>query len=166
MGWFLKKSISSSLSGWFEVKDQKIIELIKSLQQKLNDRELPLIESHDRNWFRISALRENIFFNGEFFTFALRKPRPEGWELQLFTEARESPLGQLPKTVLSIPIHAEAMFLYLKSVEKDEEDEDIYDDPANMMRKHLDPLVRKTGLRKLVRTSKGIRGIVCLPENP
>ncbi|SVE47215.1 uncharacterized protein METZ01_LOCUS500069, partial [marine metagenome] len=60
----------------------------------------------------------------------------------------------------------EAMFLYLKSVEKDEEDEDIYDDPANMMRKHLDPLVRQTGLRKLVRTSKGIRGIVCLPENP
>ena len=162
----VKNSISSGLSGWFEVKNQKLVELLKSLQQKLNDCELPLIESHDRNWFRISVSRENLFFNGEFFTYKLKKPRPEGWELQLFTEVYDSPLGQLPETVFSYPLHSENMYKFLKSVEKDEEDEEIYSDQDNMMRKHLDPLVKQAGLRKLVRTSKGLRGIICLPDNP
>jgi hypothetical protein len=82
----VKKSISSGLYGWFEVKDQQLVELIKSLQQKLSGSELPLIESHDRNWFRLSVSMENLFFSGEFFTYTLRKPRPDGWELQLFPQ--------------------------------------------------------------------------------
>jgi len=94
----------------------------------------------------------------------LRKPRAESWELQLFTEASDSPLGELPETVFSYPLHSENMYNYLKSVENNEEDEDIYSDQDNMMRKHLDPLVREAGLRKLVRTSSGSRGIIPLPE--
>ena len=58
------------------------------------------------------------------------------------------------------------MYNYLKSVEKDEEDEEIYSDQDNMMRKHLDPLVKQAGLRKLVRTKGGLREISSLPENP
>ena len=162
----VKNSISSGLYGWFEVKDQQLVELMKSLQQKLNDSELPLIESHDRNWFRLSVSMENLFFSGEFFTYVLRKPRPEGWELQLFPQICDTPLGQLPKIVFSYPLHSESMYNYLKSVEKDEEDEEIYSDQDNMMRNHLDPLVKQAGLRKLVRTSGGLREIICLPENP
>ena len=162
----VRKYISLSLSGWFEVKDNELVESLKSLQLKLNDSELPLIESYDRNWFRLSVSRENLFFYGEFFTYNLRKPRPDGWELQLFTEVRNSKLGQLPKIVFSYPLHAENMYLYLKSVENGEEDEEIYSDQNNMMRNHLDPLCKQAGLRKLVRTSGGLREIICLPNNP
>jgi hypothetical protein len=52
------------------------------------------------------------------------------------------------------------MYKYLRSLEEGLEDEDIYNDQDNMMRNHLDPLVRKAGLRKLVRTSSGSREII------
>lgn len=162
----VKSSIPSCLNGWFEVKDQQLVELIKFLQQKLNDSELPLIESHDRNWFKLSVSMKIFFFNYEFFTYVLRKTRPEGWELQLIPQVCDTPLGQLPKIVFSYPLHSESMYNYLKSVEKDEEDEDFYSDQDNKMRKYLDPLVKMAGLRKLVRTSSGLRGIFCLTENP
>jgi hypothetical protein len=109
---------------------------------------------------------ENLFFNHEFFTYVLRKPIPEVWELQLITQVRDTPLGQLPEKVFSYQLHSENMYNYLKSVEKNEEDEEIYSDQDNMMRKHLDPLVKQAGLRKLVRTTDGLREILCVPENP
>ena len=161
-----RKSVYLSLSGWIEVKDKELLELLKSLQLKLNDSELPLIESYDRNWFRLSVPRENLFFNGEFFTYNLIKPRPDRWDLQLFTEVRDSKMGKLPKIVFTYPLHAENMYLYLKSVENGEEDEEIYSDQNNMMRNHLDPLCKQAGLRKLVRTSSGSREIICSPNNP
>ena len=162
----VKKSISLSFFGWFKVKEKKLVELLVTLQKKLNSIELPLIESHDRNWFRISVLRENLFFGGDFFTYELKNIRPGGWEIKLFTSPRDSLLGELPNEVFSYPLHAEKMYKYLKSVEKEKEDEWIYKDQDNMMRKHLDPLVKKAGLRKFVRTSGGLREIICLPENP
>ena len=161
----VKKSISLSLSGWFEVKETKLVELLVTLQKKLNCIELPLIQSHDRNWFRLSVPRENLFFGEEFFTYELKNPRAGGWEIKLFTKVRDSMLGKLPKVGFSYPLHAENMYKYLKSVEKFEEDDDIYNDQDNMMRKHLDPLVRQAGLRKLVRTSRGLRNFICLPNN-
>ena len=161
----VKDSISLSLSGWFEVKETKLVELLVTLQKKLNCIELPLIQSHDRNWFRLSVPRGNLFFGEEFFTYELKNPRAGGWEIKLFTKVRDSLLGKLPKVGFSYPLHAENMYKYLKSVEKYEEDEGIYTDQDNMMRKHLDPLVRLAGLRKLVRTSKGLRNFVCLPNN-
>ena len=75
-------------------------------------------------------------------------------------------MGKLPKIVFTYPLHAENMYLYLKSVENGEEDEEIYSDQNNMMRNHLDPLCKQAGLRKLVRTSSGSREIICLPNNP
>ena len=94
------------------------------------------------------------------------KPRPDAWELKLHVSERETPLGTLPEHTFSYPLHAENMFHYLRSVEANEEDEEIYQDQANMMRNHLDPLTQKAGLRKLVRMTSGLREIVCLPENP
>ena len=126
---------------------------------------MPLIQSHERNWFRLSVPKEYLFFGEEFFTYELKNPRPGGWEIKLFTKVRDSLLGKLPKVGFSYPLHAENMYNYLKSVEKYEEDEEIYNDQDNMMRKHLDPLVRQAGLRKLVRTSKGLRNFICLPNN-
>ena len=155
-----KSYVSLFHAGWFEIKDNELIELIVSLQIKLNNCELPLIESYDRNWFRLSASRENLFFNGEFFSFALRKLTADKWEIQLFTEILDSPLGKLPETVFSFPLVSENMYKYLRSLEEGLEDEDIYSDQDNMMRNHLDPLVRKAGLRKLVRTSSGSREII------
>ncbi len=155
-----KSYVSLFPAGWFEIKDNELIELIVSLQEKLNNCELPLIESYDRNWFRLSVSRENLFFNGEFFYFALRRPIEDTWEIQLFTEILDSPLGKLPETVFSFPLISENMYKYLRSLEEGLEDEDIYNDQDNMMRNHLDPLVRKAGLRKLVRTSSGSREII------
>ena len=155
-----KSYVSLFPAGWFEIKDNELIELIVSLQEKLNSCELPLIESYDRNWFRLSVSRENLFFNGEFFYFALRRPIEDTWEIQLFTEILDSPLGKLPETVFSFPLVSEKMYNYLRSLEEGLEDEDIYSDQDNMMRNHLDPLVRKAGLRKLVRTSSGSREII------
>jgi 8-oxo-dGTP pyrophosphatase MutT (NUDIX family) len=155
-----KSYVSLFPAGWFEIKDKELIELIVSLQEKLNSCELPLIESYDRNWFRLSVSRENLFFNGEFFYFALRRPIEDTWEIQLFTEILDSPLGKLPETVFSFPLVSENMYKYLRSLEEGLEDEDIYNDQDNMMRKHLDPLVRQAGLRKLVRTSSGSREII------
>mgnify|MGYP001976329229 FL=1 len=155
-----KSYVSLFPAGWFEIKDNELIELIVSLQKKLNNCELPLIESYDRNWFRLSVSRENLFFNGEFFYFALRRPIEDTWEIQLFTEILDSPLGKLPETVFSFPLVSEKMYKYLRSLEEGLEDEDIYSDQDNMMRNHLDPLVRKAGLRKLVRTSSGSREII------
>ena len=155
-----KSYVSLFPAGWFEIKDNELIELIVSLQEKLNSCELPLIESYDRNWFRLSVSRENLFFNGEFFYFALRRPIEDTWEIQLFTEILDSPLGKLPETVFSFPLVSENMYKYLRSLEEGLEDEEIYSDQDNMMRNHLDPLVRKAGLRKLVRTSSGSREII------
>ena len=155
-----KSYVSLFHAGWFEIKDNELIKLIVSLQEKLNNCELPLIESYDRNWFRLSVSRENLFFNGEFFYFALRRPIEDTWEIQLFTEILDSPLGKLPETVFSFPLVSEKMYNYLRSLEEGLEDEDIYSDQDNMMRNHLDPLVRKAGLRKLVRTSSGSREII------
>ena len=105
------------------------------------------------------------FFNGEFFSFVLKKPTADTWEIKLFTEIIDSPLGKLPETVFSYPLNSENMYKYLKSLEQGEEDEDIYVDQDNMMRKHLDPLVRKAGLRKLVRTTSGLREIIPFPKD-
>ena len=46
---------------------------------------------------------------------------------------------------------SEKMYNYLRSLEEGLEDEDIYSDQDNMMRNHLDPLVRQAGLRKFTR---------------
>ncbi len=161
----VKSSISLCLSGWFEIKDSKLIESIITLQNKLDSSELPLIESYDRNWFRLSVNSENLFFNGEFFSFVLKKPTSDTWEIKLFPEIIDSPLGKSPESVFSFKLHSEKMYKYLRSLEQGEEDEEVYSDQDNMMRKNLDPLVRKAGLRKLVRTTSGSREIIPFPKD-
>jgi len=69
----------------------------------------------------------------------------------------------IPETRFDVPLVSPTLFKYLKSVEKVEEDPDLYDDPLRFMRTSLDPHTRSCGLRKFVRSVGGELQILCDP---
>ena len=128
----------------------------------MNESGLNLVETHDRNWFRISVSSENIFFHQDFFSYELWKPEPDQWELKLHVEQLNSIIGNIPKTVFVCQISTEKRYQYLKSVEDGCPSEEIFSEPKREMRKVIDPMTQSCGLRKLVREVQGEIQMVCM----
>jgi len=149
-------------SGWVEVIDPELEKMLIRIQKILNESGLDLVETHDRNWFRISVSLENIFFHQDFFCYELGKPEPDQWELKLHVEQLNSILGNIPKTVFVCQIATEKRYQYLKSVEDGCPSEEIFSEPKREMRKVIDPMTQPCGLRKLVREVQGEIQMVCM----
>ena len=149
--------------GWIEVNTPELREALVQLQRTLEGAGFRILESHNRDWFRVSLKPEHLFFREEFFQYKLVKPVPDRWELWLFVQEWPTPLGVIPEIRFDVPLVSPTLFKYLKSVEKVEEDPDLYDDPLRFMRTSLDPHTRSYGLRKFVRSVGGELQILCDP---
>ena len=77
------------------------------IQNIWKDAGFDLLESHDRNWFRISMNPEDIFFNSELFDYELKVPEPKQWELILYVEQLNTPLGNIPESVFKCQLGTE-----------------------------------------------------------
>ena len=111
--------------GWIEVKDDEVYKKIITIQNKLKKVGLDFMESYDRKWFRISISKENIFFNRYFFRYKLVWPEEERWELKLFVDQLDTPIGNIPSTEFTCAIESEKRYQYLKAVAEGKPIEDI-----------------------------------------
>ena len=98
------------------------------------------------------------------FDYELKVPEPEQWELILYVEQLNTPLGNIPESVFKCQLGTENRYKYLKSVENYEPSLDIFSEPKRELRKTIDPLTQPYGLRKLVREVSGEMQIVCIPN--
>ena len=151
--------------GWFEVEDPELVKILLNIQKIWKDAGFDILESHDRDWFRISMNPEDIFFNSELFDYELKVPEPKQWELILYVEQLNTPLGNIPESVFKCQLGTENRYKYLKSVENFEPSLDIFSEPKRELRKTIDPLTQPYGLRKLVREVQGELQMVCIPHD-
>jgi 8-oxo-dGTP pyrophosphatase MutT (NUDIX family) len=59
--------------GWVEAVDINLRDILNSLVNKLAESEIPLIEGFNERFFRISTIRDGIFFDPRFFAYTKTK---------------------------------------------------------------------------------------------
>ncbi len=145
------ESLLAHRLGWVEAFKRDLRELLVKIQEKLQNAGLPLLESHNRTWFRVSLDPEKIFFHDDLFTFELLKPVPDRWELALYAGPLETPIGFIREFRFACQL-TEKRYRFLKSVADGAPSGDIFSEPSRELRKTVDPFTQGCGMRKLVRT--------------
>ena len=93
--------------------DQSLV----SIQRKLKNIGIPVLESHDINFFRFSSDSKNIFFHEDFYQYSLLKGGVNTYELHLENQEIKSDLGTIPKCNAVCQLNSERRFKFFLSLE-------------------------------------------------
>ena len=138
--------------GWFEIHQEYgyLIELLRKLNQKFNEKDLNLLQGNSLGWFRIRNPVDTLFFQDDFFEIEPVKVDDKWFQLHFHVEEIKTIIGTLPKTTLKVETISENLYHDIKSILDDQESE-VLQDFNRSLRLTVNRYTRKFGLRLPIR---------------
>lgn len=144
------KNIEHIGLGWIKAIDEELCQELKALAIKLSIADLPIIESRNEVYFRLSIKPDNSFLNDSAFRFSI-----EDACLTLVRNEFNTPLGEfkLKQCIINTSknLVEDIERIAIKDSYRRFSDEDL----KKQIRRDVRPACNKFGLRTLVRTVAG-----------